>query len=373
MVTINRWVVVEDCGLPVNPAIVEGQVRGGVAQGIGAVLLEHSAYGDDGQFLASTFMDYLMPTTLVVPNLEIHHVESVLNDPDVNFRGVGEGGMIVAPACLTNAIEDAILTAAKKYYRTEEPYQARFNQETGEIEVFLVKKVVAEVSDPSTEISLKEAKKFDPNAEIGSEIEAHKPTDVLGRIAAQTAKQVIFQKVREAERDHIFSEYGDRIGQLVTGIVKRAESGDLVVDLGKTEALLPRREQSPQTLHFLHPPCFDDGPVAELAEALGEFLPLLFFEQLNAGNLRRLNAADDRIRRLAGALDDFGKVLKKGGRLIIVEYHKNKVSMGGGRALEHIRLGVDDAIKEIQAAGWKLVSRKEFTPDVQWLAVFQKP
>jgi N utilization substance protein A len=72
----------------------------------------------------------------------------------------------------------------------------------------------------------------------------HTPTDVLGRIAAQTAKQVIFQKVREAERDHIFSEYGDRIGQLVTGVIKRAESGDLVVDLGKTEALLPRREQS---------------------------------------------------------------------------------------------------------------------------------
>jgi carbon-monoxide dehydrogenase large subunit len=108
LVTINRYVVVEDCGLPVNPAIVEGQIRGGVAQAIGAVLLEHSAYGEDGQFLASTFMDYLMPTTTVVPNFEIHHVEPVLTDPDVNFRGVGEGGMIVAPACLTNAIEDAL-------------------------------------------------------------------------------------------------------------------------------------------------------------------------------------------------------------------------------------------------------------------------
>ncbi len=150
----------------------------------------------------------------------------------------------VDAAIIIAALEDAILTAAKKYYRTEEPYQARFNQETGEIEVFLLKRVVSEVADPSTEISLKDAKKFDPKAEIGGEVEAHKPTDVLGRIAAQTAKQVIFQKVREAERDHIFSEYGDRIGQLVTGIVKRAESGDLVVDLGKTEALLPRREQS---------------------------------------------------------------------------------------------------------------------------------
>jgi carbon-monoxide dehydrogenase large subunit len=108
LVTVTRYVVVEDCGLPVNPAIVEGQIRGGVAQAIGAVLLEHAAYGDDGQFLASTFMDYLMPTTTNVPNFEIYHVDPILTDPDVNFRGVGEGGMIVAPACLTNAIEDAL-------------------------------------------------------------------------------------------------------------------------------------------------------------------------------------------------------------------------------------------------------------------------
>ena len=108
LVDVVRYVVVEDCGLPVNPAIVEGQIRGGVAQAIGAVLLEHAAYGEDGQYLASTFMDYLMPTTTNVPNLEIHHVDTILTDPDVNFRGVGEGGMIVAPACLTNAIEDAL-------------------------------------------------------------------------------------------------------------------------------------------------------------------------------------------------------------------------------------------------------------------------
>jgi carbon-monoxide dehydrogenase large subunit len=107
-VEIQRYVVVEDCGLPVNPAIVEGQVRGGVAQAIGAVLLEHSAYGEDGQFLASTFMDYLLPTTTDVPNFEIHHLEAVLLDPDVNFRGVGEGGMIVAPAAIVSAIEDAL-------------------------------------------------------------------------------------------------------------------------------------------------------------------------------------------------------------------------------------------------------------------------
>jgi carbon-monoxide dehydrogenase large subunit len=79
-----------------------------VAQAIGAVLLEHSAYDEDGQFLAATFMDYLLPTTTVVPNLEIHHLETIPLDPDVNFRGVGEGGMIVAPAAIANAIEDAL-------------------------------------------------------------------------------------------------------------------------------------------------------------------------------------------------------------------------------------------------------------------------
>jgi carbon-monoxide dehydrogenase large subunit len=108
LVEIVRYLVVEDCGVIVNPAIVEGQIRGGVAQGIGAVLLEHLVYGDDGQLLASTFMDYLVPTTTVVPRIEVHHIDSVLTDPDVNFRGVGEGGMIVAPATVVNAIEDAL-------------------------------------------------------------------------------------------------------------------------------------------------------------------------------------------------------------------------------------------------------------------------
>ncbi|HEY2332390.1 MAG TPA: xanthine dehydrogenase family protein molybdopterin-binding subunit [Acidimicrobiales bacterium] len=110
LVSVERYVVVEDCGVPVNPAIVEGQIRGGVTQGIGAVLLEHAAYGEDGELLSSTFMDYLLPTTTLVPNFEIHHVQSILRDPDVNFRGVGEGGMIVAPATVTNAIEDALAT-----------------------------------------------------------------------------------------------------------------------------------------------------------------------------------------------------------------------------------------------------------------------
>jgi carbon-monoxide dehydrogenase large subunit len=107
-VAIERWIVVEDCGALINPAIVEGQVRGGVAQGIGAVLLERSAYDENAQFLAGTFMDYLLPTATEIPRIEIEHLETVPLDPDVNFRGVGEGGMIVSPPTLVNAIEDAL-------------------------------------------------------------------------------------------------------------------------------------------------------------------------------------------------------------------------------------------------------------------------
>jgi carbon-monoxide dehydrogenase large subunit len=108
LVAIERWVVVEDCGKLINPAVVNGQIRGGVAQGIGAVLLERSAYDAVATFLAGTFMDYLLPTATEVPRIEIEHLETVPLDPDVNFRGVGEGGMIVSPPTLVNAIDDAL-------------------------------------------------------------------------------------------------------------------------------------------------------------------------------------------------------------------------------------------------------------------------
>jgi N utilization substance protein A len=142
------------------------------------------------------------------------------------------------------AIEDAILTASKKYYRTEEDLRSRFNEETGQIEVFAVRRVVDSVEDISTEIGLEEARRLIPEAELGSEIEFPKPTDVLGRIAAQTAKQVIFQKVREAERDNVFAEYSGRVGDVINGIVKRQEMGDFILDIGRAEAVLPRKEQS---------------------------------------------------------------------------------------------------------------------------------
>src|SRR5215475_9771272 len=121
LVNVERYVAVEDCGALINPAVVEGQIRGGVAQGIGAVLLERSAYGEDGSFQSATFMDYLMPTACDVPRIEIEHLETVPLDADVNFRGVGEGGMIVAPPTILNAIEDALAPFGVRIYEQHLP------------------------------------------------------------------------------------------------------------------------------------------------------------------------------------------------------------------------------------------------------------
>jgi len=121
LVKVERYVAVEDCGALINPAVVEGQIRGGIAQGIGAVLLEKSAYGEDGSFQSATFMDYLMPTTCDIPRIEIEHLETVPLDADVNFRGVGEGGMIVAPPTVVNAIEDALSPFGVRIYEQHLP------------------------------------------------------------------------------------------------------------------------------------------------------------------------------------------------------------------------------------------------------------
>src|ERR1700720_16687 len=150
----------------------------------------------------------------------------------------------IEPEVVISAIEDAMVVAARKFYKTEEDLRGKFNPESGQVDVHSVYTVVEEVTDPKREITLADAKKKNPNAEIGTEILTAKPTDVLGRIAAQTAKQVILQKVREAERDTIYKEYHTRAGELVTVIVKRAEGPDLIVDMGRTEARLPKREQS---------------------------------------------------------------------------------------------------------------------------------
>jgi N utilization substance protein A len=143
-----------------------------------------------------------------------------------------------------DAVKDAMLIAARKHFRTTEDLVADLDEKTGALRLYAVKTAVEEVTDPVKEIALPEALQFDAAAIVGSEIRIQKPTEGLGRISAQTAKQVIFQKVREAERDTIYQEYSGRAGELVNCTVKRIEGPDLVVDLGKTEARLPKKEQS---------------------------------------------------------------------------------------------------------------------------------
>jgi N utilization substance protein A len=150
----------------------------------------------------------------------------------------------IEPEIIIAAIEDAMVVAARKYYRTEEDLRSKFNPTTGQVDVYSVHTVVEEVADPVREISLNDARKRQPDVEVGGEVTESKPTDVLGRIAAQTAKQVILQKVREAERDTIYNEFHTRVGELINSVVKRMEGPDIIVDMGRTEARLPKREQS---------------------------------------------------------------------------------------------------------------------------------
>ena len=150
----------------------------------------------------------------------------------------------IDPQIVIDAVKDAMLVAARKHFRTTEDLVAAFNDQTGALEIYGVKKVVETVLDPDKEISLEEAQHIDPSVQLETELRFPKPTDALGRISAQTAKQVILQKVREAERETIYSEYSGRVGELVNCTVKRIEAQDLVVDLGKTEARLPKKEQS---------------------------------------------------------------------------------------------------------------------------------
>src|SRR5215831_9431902 len=150
----------------------------------------------------------------------------------------------IDPQVVIHAIEDAIVVASRKHFRSNEELRSRINPESGEIDVYSIRKVVPEVTNPVREISLEEAREQKSDAQMDEEIEFLKPTPGLGRIAAQMAKQVIFQKVREAERESVYAEYHKHVGQIVNCVVKRFEMGDIIVELGKTEAKLPKREQS---------------------------------------------------------------------------------------------------------------------------------
>jgi transcription termination/antitermination protein NusA len=153
----------------------------------------------------------------------------------------------IDPQIVVSAVEDAIALATRKYYKTQENMRAELDRDTGEIRAYVFKTVVEnedQIEDPLNQIALEEARELAPEVEVGGEIRYYKPTDVLGRIAAQMAKQVIFQKVREAERDTVFNEYAHRVGEVLNATVKRLELQDVIFDLGKAEARMPRREQS---------------------------------------------------------------------------------------------------------------------------------
>ncbi len=144
---------------------------------------------------------------------------------------------------LIDALKAAVEVAARKRYPTIKELQTEFNESTGEVEVYLEKTVVEEVDLPDEQISLKDASALADDVHVGEQVLVQQVLENYGRIAAQLAKQVIVQKVREAEIDLIHTEYIEKKGELINGMVQRMEHGDLIVDLGKTEGILPRREQ----------------------------------------------------------------------------------------------------------------------------------
>jgi N utilization substance protein A len=150
---------------------------------------------------------------------------------------------------ILDALEQAVLSAANKKYRNTRDLEAHYNEEIGEVELFEFVTVVDEVHDSYKEIDLEEAKEVDPDVEVGDSLGMKIDASDFTRIAAQTAKQVIIQKVREAERETIYEEFKDRKGELVNGIVRRFERGDIIVDLGRVEAILPHNEQAPREVY----------------------------------------------------------------------------------------------------------------------------
>ncbi|TMA40554.1 MAG: transcription termination factor NusA [Deltaproteobacteria bacterium] len=148
---------------------------------------------------------------------------------------------------IVKALEEAMLSAAKKTFGHEKNIEAKFKPDVGEVELFEIKTVVEQVEDAGNQVTLAEAReKLDPDAEIGDELLAKLPAEKFGRVAAQAAKQNIIQRVRDAERDIVYNEFKGRKGELASGIVQRFEKKNIIVNLGRTDAILPEREQIPR-------------------------------------------------------------------------------------------------------------------------------
>ena len=192
-------------------------------------------------------------------------------------------------AVLVEALESALLMAAKKKYGLEKEIEAHYNEQIGEIELFQFKTVVDEVTNEDTQINSSRAKDLDPDATVGDSIGIKLDSSEFGRIAAQTAKQVIIQKVRDAERDIIYREFNVRKGEVVSGTCRRVEKGCIIVDLGRTDAILPSREQIPgehyrpgdRVLGFLiDVQQTPRGPKIILSRTCGELLIQLFKQEV---------------------------------------------------------------------------------------------
>jgi transcription termination/antitermination protein NusA len=153
----------------------------------------------------------------------------------------------IDPQIVVSAVEDAIVAATRKKDKSQENLRGELDKESGMIRVYAVKSILPsedDIEDPQLEISLEEARAIDPNAEVGGEVRFLKSTEGLGRISAQIAKQIIFQKVREAERDTVYNEYIGRVGEVLNATIKRIEGPDVILDIGKAEARMSKKEQS---------------------------------------------------------------------------------------------------------------------------------
>ena len=147
---------------------------------------------------------------------------------------------------LINALEEALKSAARKKFGNKMDIEVQYNEDLGEIEVFQFKDVAEVVTEPALEISLEEGRKLDPDCEVGDSLGTKMDTTTFGRIAAQSAKQVIIQKIKDAEKDAVFASFIDRKGEIINGIVQRMDRGDIIVNLGQTEGVVPVREQVPR-------------------------------------------------------------------------------------------------------------------------------
>ena len=147
---------------------------------------------------------------------------------------------------LIDALEEALRSAARKKFGVKVDIEAHFSEESGEIEVFQFKEVVEEVEDPDLQISFEEGRRLDPECEVGDSLGTKMDASTFGRIAAQSAKQVIIQKLKDAERDAVYANFIDRKGEIINGIVQRFDRGEIIVNLGTTEGVVPVREQVPR-------------------------------------------------------------------------------------------------------------------------------